>query len=179
MGIQHWKTPETCPCERFVSGSANERASSKTAKPTVRAKLWSVKKKQREQQTIIQLSFKPSEAFRLSRLLGCLDAFRDWMTSSDHSLQLNTDKTEVLVVAPEKIAPMIMQYCISIGPPSSATYPNLCNVGVIFDQSSSFNTDVKQLTRSCFFHLRNISRLRSVVSTAELEMLIHAFISSH
>ena len=32
--------------------------------------------------------------------------------------------------------------------------------------------------RFCFFHLRNISKLKSVVSTAELEMLIHTFIPS-
>jgi len=36
----------------------------------------------------------------------------------------------------------------------------------------------KELTRNCFFHLRNIAKLRSLVSKAELEMIIHAFISS-
>ena len=37
---------------------------------------------------------------------------------------------------------------------------------------------VNQLTRSGLFHVRNISKLRSVLPNAELEVLIHAFISS-
>ncbi len=69
---------------------------------------------------------------------------------------------------------MIMQ---STGPLSSAAFSKLRNLGVIFDQYLSFDTDVKLLTRSCFFRLRQISKLRTVVSTAEQEMLIHAFIS--
>ncbi|XP_028298150.1 uncharacterized protein LOC114460407 [Gouania willdenowi] len=36
----------------------------------------------------------------------------------------------------------------------------------------------KQLIRNCFFHLRNISKLRHIVSGPELEMVIHAFVSS-
>lgn len=36
----------------------------------------------------------------------------------------------------------------------------------------------KQLVRNCFFQLRNISKLRSFVAKGELEMIIHAFISS-
>ena len=47
-----------------------------------------------------------------------------------------------------------------------------------FDQSMSFEAHVKMLTKSCFFHLRNIAKLWSVVSRNEMEMLIHAFISS-
>ena len=36
----------------------------------------------------------------------------------------------------------------------------------------------KQLVRNCFFQLRNISKLRTVVTKGELEIIIHAFISS-
>ena len=36
----------------------------------------------------------------------------------------------------------------------------------------------KQLIKNCFFQLRNISKIRALVSKAELEMIIHAFISS-
>lgn len=34
------------------------------------------------------------------------------------------------------------------------------------------------MSRSCFFHLRNISKLRHMVSPAELEKIVHAFVSS-
>ena len=51
-------------------------------------------------------------------------------------------------------------------------------MGVIFDKSMCFSSHVKSVVRSCFFHLRNIAKIRSVVSKKEMEMLIHAFISS-
>ncbi|KAF7654941.1 hypothetical protein LDENG_00062930, partial [Lucifuga dentata] len=53
------------------------------------------------------------------------------------------------------------------------------NLGVILDSSLSLDAHVKQLTRSSLFPLRNIAKLRAVVSKTELEMVIHAFISSH
>ncbi|KAF7666521.1 hypothetical protein LDENG_00103560 [Lucifuga dentata] len=48
----------------------------------------------------------------------------------------------------------------------------------MLDKSMSL-CHVRQLTRSSFFHLRNIAKLRSVASQAEMEMIIHAFILSH
>ena len=121
----------------------------------------------------LQFAFKPSEPYKLSRLLDCLNAIRVWTT--ENSLQLNADKTEVLVVAPDKCVSVILK---NIGHLSTAAHSNLRNLGVIFNNSMSFDTHVKHLSKSCFFHLRNICKLRSVVSTAELEMIIHAFIFS-
>ena len=37
---------------------------------------------------------------------------------------------------------------------------------------------VRSVSKACFYHLRNIAKLRTVVSHPELEMIIHAFISS-
>ena len=48
----------------------------------------------------------------------------------------------------------------------------------MFDSEMSLKQHSKQLTKNCFFHLRNIAKLRALVSVVELEMIIHAFISS-
>lgn len=42
----------------------------------------------------------------------------------------------------------------------------------------SLEHHVKLLLKNCFFQLRNISKLTSMVSKHELEMIIHAFVSS-
>ena len=65
-----------------------------------------------------------------------------------------------------------------IGPLSSSVCPIVRNLGVLFDHSLSFNTHRKSPVKSCFLHLRNISKLRAVVSQADMEILIHSFISS-
>ncbi len=94
---------------------------------------------------------------------------------ADNFLQLNTDKTEVMIIAPDNITPKIRQV---IGGLSSSDCNDIRNLGVIFDRSLCFNSHVKSVFRSCFFHLRNIAKIRSIVSKKEMKMLVHAFISS-
>lgn len=36
----------------------------------------------------------------------------------------------------------------------------------------------RQLVKNCFYHLRNISKLRALLTKADLDMIIHAFSSS-
>ncbi|WP_213056246.1 hypothetical protein, partial [Escherichia coli] len=58
---------------------------------------------------------------------------------------------------------------------SSTTVKNL---GVIFDQDMFFNSHIKQISRTAFFHLRNISKIRNILSQNDAEKLVHAFVSS-
>ena len=48
------------------------------------------------------------------------------------------------------------------------------NLGVIFDQDLSFNSHIKQTSRTAFFHLRNITKIRRILSKTDAEKLIHA-----
>ncbi len=50
-------------------------------------------------------------------------------------LQLNTDKTEVMIIAPDNITPKIRQV---IGGLSSSDCNDIRNLGVIFDRSLCF-----------------------------------------
>ena len=52
------------------------------------------------------------------------------------------------------------------------------NLGVLFDPCLSFVSHIKSLTKSAFFHLRNIARLRPLLTLKDAETLVHAFISS-
>ena len=58
---------------------------------------------------------------------------------------------------------------------SSSTVRNL---GVIFDPDMSFNSHIKQLSRTAFFHLRNIAKIRPILSQKDAEKLVHAFVTS-
>lgn len=121
----------------------------------------------------LHFSFKPDKIESLSILHECLSAIEQWMASS--FLQLNAAKTEVLIIASDNIASRVANHMGSL---TGNIRPFLRNLGVFFDQSMHLDKHVKSLTRSCFFHLRNIAKLRSIVSHAELEMSVHAFISS-
>lgn len=118
-------------------------------------------------------SFKPSEPQRLASLTNCLSKIKLWL--SENSLQLNSTKTETLVVAPDTIVPLITQH---LGNLSSSVKKSLRNLGVIFDEGMSLERHMNQLVKNCNFHLRNISKLRHMVSSHELEMIVHTFVSS-
>uniref|UniRef100_A0A669E4F5 Reverse transcriptase domain-containing protein n=1 Tax=Oreochromis niloticus TaxID=8128 RepID=A0A669E4F5_ORENI len=118
-------------------------------------------------------SFKMSEFYKLSNLSNCLTEINKWLY--DNFLQLNSDKTETLIIAPDHMVPEIRQHISFLEPYVKSS---LRNLGVIFDSSMSLEQHSKQLVRNCFYHLRNISKLRLMVSKPELEMIIHAFISS-
>ena len=46
------------------------------------------------------------------------------------------------------------------------------------DSDLNFNRLIKSITSSAFFHLKNIARIKGLLSKPDLEKLIHAFISS-
>ena len=97
----------------------------------------------------------------------------DWL--ANNYLQLNEAKTEVLIIGSDTLAPKVAD---CIGSLKTNIRPNLRNLGVIFDKSLHFDSHIKSVTRTCFFHLSNIAKLRSIVSHNELELIIHAFVSS-
>uniref|UniRef100_A0A8C6P7H8 Reverse transcriptase domain-containing protein n=1 Tax=Nothobranchius furzeri TaxID=105023 RepID=A0A8C6P7H8_NOTFU len=113
-------------------------------------------------------SFKDSEFYKLSELLECLSAITSWL--EDNFLQLNSEKTECLIIAPESMVPLISE---KRGHLSSAVKSNLWNLGVVLDQSRSLKGHSKTLL-NCFNH-----KLRRLVSKHELEIVLHAFISSY
>ncbi len=52
------------------------------------------------------------------------------------------------------------------------------NLGVILETDLRFSSHVKAVTKSAYYHLKNIARIRCFVSSQDLEKLVHAFITS-
>ena len=84
-----------------------------------------------------------------------------------NKLELNKDKTELL-------------YLYSHNSYTYTIQPSLCsrNIGVVFDSTMSMLPHVNSVCKSAFYHLRNISRIRKLLSTKTTETLVHAFITS-
>ena len=118
----------------------------------------------------LHCSFKPDKLDILTTLHDCLSAINTWL--GNNFLQLNAAKTEVLIVAADKTVKKVASF---MGPLKDNIHPHLRNLGVIFDQSMHLENHVKSLTRTCFFHLRNIAKLWSIISHSELELSVHAF----
>lgn len=82
-----------------------------------------------------------------------------WM--ANNCLQLNMAKTEVLVITPDNNLAKVREH---LSPLKHNAHPRVRNLGVHFGQSMHLDNHVKALCQNCFFHLRNIAKLPSVVS---------------
>lgn len=93
----------------------------------------------------------------------------------DNFLQLNNDKTEVIIFNPSKSKKPILTDLGSLTP---FTKPFARNLGVIFDSELCFNKQISSVVKNSFYQLRIISKIKHSLSYHNLEKVIHAFITS-
>ena len=120
--------------------------------------------------TQLYIAVSPDDTGPLDALFNCILDIKSWMAAN--FLQLNQDKTEVLVIGPERQREKLLTKLQNLKP--SKTVKNL---GVIFDSELSFIPHIKNITKIGFYHLKNIARVRPFLSQASTEVLMHAFIS--
>ena len=126
--------------------------------------------------TQLYLSMKPDETNRLVRLQACLKDIKTWMTQN--CLLLNSDKTEVVLFGPERFRENLSSYIVTLDGIPLASSSTVRNLGVVFDQNLLFDAHIKQVSRTAFFHLRNIAKIRNILSQGDTEKLVHAFVTS-
>ncbi len=90
----------------------------------------------------------------------------------------NSGKTEVIVLGPKYLRNFLSNDIVTLNDITLASSTTVRNLGVIFDQNLSFDSHIKQISRTAFFHLRNIAKIRSILSQKDAEKLVHAFVTS-
>ena len=118
----------------------------------------------------------PDEPNQLSRLKVCLKDIKTWMICN--FLLLNSDKTEVIVFGPKHLRDTLSNDIATLDGITLASSTTVRNLGVIFDQEMTFNSHIKQISKTAFFHLRNIAKIRRILSQNDAEKLVHAFVTS-
>ena len=119
---------------------------------------------------------KPDETDQLAKLKACLDDIKNWMTRN--YLLLNSNKTEVIVLGPKHLREELADGNSTLDGINLASRTTVKNLGVTFDQDMYFQSHVKQISKTAFFHLRNIAKVRHILSQNDAEKLVHAFITS-
>lgn len=126
--------------------------------------------------TQLYIKTAPSPSTALSRLTTCIEEIKAWM--SNNFLQLNSSKTEALLVGtPHQIHSSPISQLIFDGQVITLS-SSVTNLGVRFDPQLTFNDHIKYICKTSFHHLRNISKLRPLLTLPDAEKLVHAFIST-
>ena len=110
-----------------------------------------------------------------SNIESCVSDIRVWMSSN--CLKLNDDKSELLIFHSQRV-PRPNITAIDIGEESISPVESCRNIGVIYDETLSFDEHISSITKTAFWHLRNIYRIRHYLDTDSLLILVHAFITS-
>ena len=122
----------------------------------------------------VYFSFDSDSPAIVPRIEACLRDIASWM--SLNKLKLNGDKTELLVIGSRhRPASRLLSFTAVDG---SAIKPSqfASNIGVIFDNKLNMDRQVTAICKSAFFHIRNISRIRTFLSAENTKMLVHAFV---
>ena len=116
------------------------------------------------------------EMAALARIQACVGELKAWMTY--HRLQLNDDKTEVLVITTPSSASKHSLTDVVIG--DSILQPTAVapNIGVMFDSELSMKSQVSKLCQVAYFHLHWIRSIRDCLTQHATELLVHSLVIS-
>uniref|UniRef100_A0A8C5AGY4 Reverse transcriptase domain-containing protein n=1 Tax=Gadus morhua TaxID=8049 RepID=A0A8C5AGY4_GADMO len=123
--------------------------------------------------TQIYVSLSPNDYRPIDLLCQCIEQVKEWMCRN--FLQLNEEKTEIIVFGSKTERLKVTQHLHSL---SLKTSIKARNLGVIMDSDLHFDSHIKSVTKSAYYHLKNVARLRGLMSTEDLQKLVHAFITS-
>ncbi len=121
--------------------------------------------------TQIYLALSPNDYSPIDSLCQCTDEINSWMCQN--FLQLNKEK--VIAFGNKDEVLEVNAYLDSRG---QTTKNQVRNLGMILETDLSFSSHVKAVTKSAYYHLKNIARIRRVFFSQDLEKHVHAFITS-
>ena len=87
---------------------------------------------------------------------------------ADNSLQLNKDKTEILVIGNKELREKIS---LLLQPVTTNIKNQVRSIGVIFDSEVNMEAHIGNVATLPFYHLRNISKVQNAVQNAAARVL--------
>ena len=114
---------------------------------------------------------------KLKILQECLKCVQDWMFQS--KLKLNPSKTEFIVIGNKnKRNQYISNFPCNILGTRINPSPSVRNLGVIFDEDFNYQSHILQTCKSCFYHIRDLKRIRKHLSLSTTVSLANALVIS-
>ena len=105
----------------------------------------------------------PNAKESLAKLQHCLVGVSAWMTGS--KLKLNPSKTEFRLIGTKLQREKFLNYfpCLILGQDTNPS-TSAKNLGAVFDSSLNFRKHISQTCMACFYHIRDLCRIRKRLS---------------
>ena len=114
----------------------------------------------------------------VSQIEACLDDVSRWMIRN--RLKLNTDKTEVILFLPKSQMKVFPLETLKIRVGSDIICPSIKmkSLGVTFDSTMTMEQHISSVTRSAWYQLRRITRVRSKITRTVAETLVNSLVTT-
>ena len=127
----------------------------------------------------IMKSFHPSQqnTVLVQDIQNCFSATKQWM--EQYYLKMNDAKTQIIVFGPSKILQQIHIGGVNFDEGISIRFiDSVKNLCVHMDSTLSMNTQVIELKKKCFRVLRNIRKIRFLLSNEQAKQIVNALVVS-
>ena len=128
--------------------------------------------------TQLFISFSPKNFVQSAQnLQNAFNSVGQWMTSN--LLTLNPSKTEFLVIGNQiQLAKLTDPSLLLADGTLIKCVPTARNLGIVFDSHLSFHDQITQLTKACFFHIRDLRRIRSCLDHKTASLIATSIVHS-
>ena len=127
--------------------------------------------------TQLYVSFRPGEeAIALEKLERCIADLRVWM--NNNRLKLNDSKTEFMIFGTKCKLKKIDIKSVRVGDVCITAVQHVRNIGAYFDSEMNMDTQVKNMCKSAWMNLYNISKIRNYLTVDQSKSVVHAYVTS-
>ena len=94
-------------------------------------------------------------------------------------LKLNPEKTEFIIIGDKSTRePLVSKFPVPLLQNNISPSVEVKNLGVIFDSDNSFDNHIAKVCRACYYHLRDLRRIRKFLTVDTAILVANAMVSS-
>ena len=122
------------------------------------------------------ISFKCKQPLEtISKVNSCLSYIRRWMITNE--LKINDSKTEFIVFGSPQLRCDLSGLSVNVGESQITQSLKVRDFGITFDQFLNVDDHITAICRSTYFNIRNIGKIRNLLSYNDCSTIIRALIS--
>ena len=112
----------------------------------------------------------------VQQMCHAMDKLASWLASN--RLLLNASKTQFIWLGGRKRLANVDRCAVAKAFPCVTFFDSVRDLGVILDEELSFSKHVNQLTRGCYYQIRQLRVISRSLSEDSAATLVHAFVTS-
>lgn len=106
----------------------------------------------------------------------CIAEIKEWMVAN--KLQLNEDKTELILLGKKSKLSQLKDFTLNIGGQVIKPTDSVKNLGIIFDSEMNMKKQVSATCKNAYFQIRKISKIRKFLTEEATRSLVQSLVVS-